>query len=774
MDCLTESAAPPTTTTTIAATMTIAADIQEEEKLSCQDVLLELYWYLKHKRSDRSRKSSATESTASVSSSSAPPQLKAPDPVATTMILDDIIWALQQEGILFWRDPRFLESQKVALSWVVVAVTKRNDAEQPPGCQQHHDKAGKVEVSFPLFTQLVKPCARLFLNAFNEKFVIPDWSSFVSDLQYFFDQSRGDTSGTNAQYIPILRDTNPHRWSVAVCSVDGQRASMGDDASKTSRFTLQSVSKPVTYAIGLSKEGHEFMEDWVDVEPAGRPFNTQDLDPATQRPFNASVNSGAIMSAGVVASGFPSEASWRDIVDKIRATWVDLCGGDESDVGFSQETYESEKETAYNNFAIAYNLKGRRGLPRDVDLHKMLDVYLGCCSLEITAEALSVAAATLANGGVCPITEKEVFPSHVVRSVLAETMTCGMYDQAGRFAVEVGVPAKSGVSGALMVMVPNLLGLATFSPRLNAKGNSVRGIAFCKHLVNSYRIHIFEPLRSGRTGSKIDPRQNGWKDEQQKISLLAWAASVGDDEACRMRNIFLVVLCTTSMASSEGLSGRRIRLIKDAYRQVFLADVSDDLFDDVIENVKEDSTSFRYLESLIAETPMKDVITEITFSAMVEIATSCGPEMSPNEKEVAIRIASMTLGMNEEVAELELKRYAQRIGHRFETQEIPDMIENVRITVCGPYKNAHGNSTSSLVPFDSSLVGSNNTVSSTDGATLEDGHGRDDETNEHGPAFQQKEEAFQLHKQIIKLKQQLTFMRRSLLGRVDQKKKEKK
>ena len=127
------------------------------------------------------------------------------------------------------------------------------------------------------------------------------------------------------------------------------------------------------------------------------------------------------MAAGIVASGYPSSAPWQDVVSDIRSTWSTMCGHD-VEIGFSDETFHSEKRSAFNNYAIGYNLKGRRGLPRDVDLHKMLDVYLGCCSIEITPEALSVAASTLANGGLCPITGVEVFPSHVVRSVLAETM----------------------------------------------------------------------------------------------------------------------------------------------------------------------------------------------------------------------------------------------------------------------------------------------------------------------------------------------------------------
>jgi glutaminase len=552
--------------------------------VNSRDILIELFWYIKHKKQEENEKYEDEQ-----------------------LLFKDIVWSLEQEGILFWRDHRFHRSQQVALHWL-----EDPDAVTPKEIQQ---QLGTLPLSYSEFVELVSPCATLFLNAFNEENVIPDWTSFVSDMKIFYDQASTDTSGQNAQYIPLLRDANPDRWGVSFCSVDGQRYSLGD---ATVKFSLQSVSKPVTYAIGLATEGDAFMEEWIDVEPAGRPFNTQDLDPSTQRPFNASLNSGAIMAAGVVASRFPTETNWLDIVDHVRDKWKQLCG--DEDIGFSMETFESEKCTAYNNFAIAYNLKGRRGLPRDVDLHKMLDVYLGCCSIEITTETLSVVAATLANGGICPITDKEVFPAHVVRTVLAETMTCGLYDQAGRFAVEVGLPAKSGVSGALMVMVPGVFGFSTFSPRLNAKGNSVRGVNFCKRLVNCYRLHIFEP-HSGNNGVKIDPRKNGWKDERKKISHLAWATSVGDENAIRLRDIFLLSLYRTSTASEEGLSDRKKKIIQEKYQQVFLAVLDSQLACSIMARADK-CKDLSYFESLVGHAYVTDAIKEIIFNAMIEIALS--------------------------------------------------------------------------------------------------------------------------------------------------------
>jgi glutaminase len=743
-----------TTTTTTTAAAAAATSVNTSQfsipSVCCNDVLLDLYWYIKRTRRQQGQVGiTATTTTA-------------PN---DCLIFDDIRLALQKEGILFWRDQRYNQSQKVALKWIQEESAVQNDMEEVLE-QQGKDKVeepnidgesttvngpvGAVDISegtkqqvdtipvpYGRFVDLVSPCARLFLKAFNEENVIPDWSSFVSDLNEFYHKVKTDTTGETAQYIPLLRDANPDRFGVSCCSVDGQRVSIGD---ATVKHSLQSVSKPVTYAMALAREGEEFMEQWIDVEPAGRPFNTQDLDPMTQRPFNASVNSGAIMAAGVVASGFPPETTWREIVDQVRAKWTELCG-DDMDVGFSDETFVSEKATAYNNFAIAYNLKGRRGLPRNVDLHTMLDVYLGCCSIEITTEALSVVAATLANGGICPITDKEVFPVHVVRAVLAETMTCGMYNQAGRFAVEVGLPAKSGVSGALMVMVPNLLGLATFSPRLNTKGNSVRGIAFCRNLVQCYRLHLFEPLRSGNTGAKIDPRQNGWKDEQKRISHLAWAASVGDEDAIRLRDIFLDAVARTAIASDEGLSDRKISIIKAKYEQIFMTKLDRELAKGHLDRVRMDPNDFSYLEDLTHKAVVTDSMKEVIFSAMIEIAMSDGV-VDCAEKEVALRIAQTVLSIDEHVAMLELGRYENQVGHRFEHVDLPDMIENVRASVVGPAK---------FTNLSSSSLSSR---SLNDPPTA---------AEEETKGYENKEEAFLLRKSIVTLGQRLHAITRRVL-----------
>jgi glutaminase len=586
------------------------------------------------------------------------------------MTIGHVIDALADEGILFWRDERFDMSQDVALQ---MCQQERADLTNKISIDAQ-DAASVVSIDFKGFVQFVTPCARLFLKAFSEELVIPDWSTFITDMTYHYSEVAHNKEGENAQYIPILSQADSEKWALSICSIDGQRRSMGDALVK---HTLQSVSKPVTYALALAKEGEAFMNEWIGAEPAGRPFNTQDLDPATNRPFNSSINTGAIMAAGVFASRFP-DCTWREIVDKVQKTWYELCGND-LPVGFSNETFESEKETAFNNFAIAYNLKGKSGLPRNVDLHKMLDVYLGCCSIEITTEALAVAAATLANGGVCPITGKEVFPADVTRFILSETMTCGMYDQAGLFAVEVGLPAKSGVSGALMIIVPNVFGFATFSPRLNAKGNSVRGIEFCKRLVSCYRVHMFEPLRSGNTGAKVDPCKTGWKHERMQISRMAWAVEVGEVHAKRLHDIFLFALARTAVSSEEGLSTRMTDKIRHYYKQIFQLPVQEKYFQEILAAVRLHPDDLRVLEELTKDVFVPDSFRSIISMTMLNIIMVDG-HVGEIERDIAVRIFVL-LGTDKRVALMELNRYEhiQFVNHRFRDVEYCEMIDDVHV-----------------------------------------------------------------------------------------------
>jgi len=249
-------------------------------------------------------------------------------------------------------------------------------------------------IALGAFAALVGDELLMLSRTLRRQLVIPDWQDFCADIRTVYQHVAEDRSGRNADYIPILRDADSEKWGVAICTVDGQRMGLGD---VDVYHSIQSVSKPLTYAHALDHEGVDFTHQFVGMKPSGRPFNALDLLP-DQRPFNPCVNAGAIMMVGVVASGAPDQSA-REITQTLMDLWGRLCG-EVAPVRFSEETMLSKRDTADTNYAIAYLLRGRRGLPREVDLHKMMDVYLSCCSIEMTASMLSIAAGTVANSEI--------------------------------------------------------------------------------------------------------------------------------------------------------------------------------------------------------------------------------------------------------------------------------------------------------------------------------------------------------------------------------------
>ena len=327
-------------------------------------------------------------------------------------------------------------------------------------------------------------------------FVIPEWATFASDLQAIFDRTRPLDAGKVATYIPQLARVAPEQYGLSACSVDGQRFSAGDcDVD----FTAQSCMKPINYCVALEEHGEDVVHAIVGREPSGRGFNELTLNNES-RPHNPMINAGAIATCSLIRKG----STTADRFDWITEHWRKLAGGQKA--GFSNAVYQSEKEKGDRNYALGYFMKEKRVFPEGTDLLETLELYFQCCSIETTCERMSVVAATLANGGVCPLTGERVLRASTVRACLSLMASCGMYDFSGEFAFTIGLPAKSGVAGGLMMVVPNALGLCTWSPRLDALGNSVRGIAFAKELVHRFNFHQFDDL-VGSLEVKRDPRK---------------------------------------------------------------------------------------------------------------------------------------------------------------------------------------------------------------------------------------------------------------------------
>ncbi|MGW2366755.1 glutaminase A [Streptomyces sp. NPDC001667] len=356
-------------------------------------------------------------------------------------------------------------------------------------------------------------------RAARGELAVPDFPALVEDLRRIHQEVRADRTGAVAAYIPQLARVAADQFAISVCTVDGQRFSIGDAEVN---FCLQSVCKTVNYCLTLEEHGPDTVHRHVGREPSGQGFNELTFNKAGL-PHNPMINAGAIMSCALIQR----ELDAADRFDFVAETWKRLAGG--RGVGFNNSVYLSERNTADRNFALGYSMRERGAFPPGTDLLATLEFYFQCCSIEVDARQLAVAAASLANAGVCPLTGDPVFSARTVRHCLSLMSSCGMYDFSGEFAFTIGLPAKSGVSGALMLVVPQLMGIAVWSPRLDAQGNSVRGIEVCRRLVECYNVHPYDLLTgTGAEAGKRDPRLKRQQSAIEGIVGLCLAASQGD------------------------------------------------------------------------------------------------------------------------------------------------------------------------------------------------------------------------------------------------------
>jgi glutaminase len=378
---------------------------------------------------------------------------------------------------------------------------------------------GSRQLSFAQFKALAQRNSSLIRRAIEGNLAVPDFTALTADITRWHEELLPVRSGAVADYIPQLKRVDADQLAIAVCTVDGQRFSVGDAATA---FCLQSVSKTVSYCLAMDEHGAEAVHKHVGREPSGQAFNELALNPKGL-PHNPMVNAGAIMTTSLIRP----QDDIADRFDLVAATWRRLAGG--ARPGFNNAVYLSERQTADRNFALGYSMRESGAFPPGTDLVSTLEFYFQGCSIEVDAQMLAVVAASLANAGVCPLTDDPVFTPGTVQSCLSLMSSCGMYDFSGEFAFTIGLPAKSGVSGAVMLVVPGLMGICVWSPRLDELGNSVRGIEFCRKLVAEYNVHVFDSLTTGRgRAGKRDPRRKKNQTQTEAVVSLTWAASQGD------------------------------------------------------------------------------------------------------------------------------------------------------------------------------------------------------------------------------------------------------
>lgn len=310
-------------------------------------------------------------------------------------------------------------------------------------------------------------------------------SLLLQDLiENLHDKYASDFSGALADYIPELAKADPKQFGISIMTADGQQYSTGDSEQQ---FTIQSVSKPFTYGMALELYGQAKVAEHVGVEPSGDAFNSIVLEKETNRPFNPMINAGAITVTALLHDHYGDET-----FDMILSRFSDAAG---RSLQMDESVYHSESRTGHRNRAIAYLLLNFDKVPDNIE--DALEVYFKQCSILVSARDLASMSATLSNLGTNPSTGKDVFDIDRVKDMLSIMLTCGMYDYSGQWAYSVGVPAKSGVSGGVMSVINRQLGVACYSPLLDARGNSCRGINVSIDMAKELGLHAFDCMNSG-------------------------------------------------------------------------------------------------------------------------------------------------------------------------------------------------------------------------------------------------------------------------------------
>ena len=286
--------------------------------------------------------------------------------------------------------------------------------------------------------------------------------------------------GNVADYIPELAKANRNEFGICICN--GEEMYLCGDAQK--RFTAQSVIKPIILLLALADSGVEAVEKLVGTESTGKPFDAFNYsDQALKNAhINPMINTGAIALCTLIKGD-----TFEEKFQRLLRLTQELANN--SDIDIDMHVYLSEKETGNKNRALAYMLKAYKMI--DADAEEVLDCYFRACSVNVTCKDLSIIGNTLANRGYCSLRKKQIVKNEYAKYVNAVLMTCGMYDGSGEFAVKVGVPAKSGVGGGIMAVVPGKMGIGLYSPALDKKGNSFAGVKALEMLSNKLDLSIF-------------------------------------------------------------------------------------------------------------------------------------------------------------------------------------------------------------------------------------------------------------------------------------------
>ncbi len=306
------------------------------------------------------------------------------------------------------------------------------------------------------------------------------FSSIEQAVHEAYDMFKDNQDGKNADYIPYLANVDKNLFGISVCLLDGRMIEVGDTRY---RFGIESVSKVYTAILVLRQYGAEKLLSMIGADATGLPFNSIiAILLENDHPSTPLVNAGAITACSMVNPMGDADKKWAAIVENI----TQLSG---SAPDLIEELYRSESETNFNNRSIVWLLKNYNRIYDDPDLS--LDLYTRQCSLGITAKQLSVCGATIANRGVNPKTGRSVFDASFSPQITSLIATVGFYEHTGDWLYTSGIPAKTGVGGGVMGVLPGIMGISAFAPPIDESGNSVKAQLAIKHIMNKLGLSVF-------------------------------------------------------------------------------------------------------------------------------------------------------------------------------------------------------------------------------------------------------------------------------------------
>ncbi|XP_068579601.1 glutaminase liver isoform, mitochondrial [Cebidichthys violaceus] len=381
------------------------------------------------------------------------------------------------------------------------------------------DAEGSVDRN--IFHRCITGFVSLILKALQGRFVIPDFSTFTEETQKLFSRCR-QLSLVQEKEKESMDST---KWGISICTVDGQRLSLGDWAGP---LVLGEVSWPLVYGVAVELLGSELVHRYVGVENYSRHDSPFTLT-KTGIPHSPLTETGAMVTTSLLQLAGRLCAEEEEKYDSVLNVVRRLCNKEH--VNLNCTSYQSSRTSSVRLHALSFYLQEKKCFPDKVDVNAALDLMLQCSSTEITCESGAVMAASLANGGLCPLSGDQVLSQAATRSTLSVMQVAGMKDYSSTFLFKTSVPAASGSHGVLLSVVPGVLGLVAFSPETDACGNPWRAVHFCQELISTFQLHSFDI----RTPFRQVLVYRQWKAESEgyQIMNVLLAAFKGDVQTLR-------------------------------------------------------------------------------------------------------------------------------------------------------------------------------------------------------------------------------------------------